>query len=128
MPGRPRGGPTSRLPTILLMVRYPHGHFDTARGPHRHFRSNRQLAVQERRSPHNWIARRGGTNPASQPNFERYGYHVDKPDHVAVTGLDHPKRTFDLTEGLIRRGYSDADIRAILGGNAMRVLSAIRPH
>jgi membrane dipeptidase len=70
----------------------------------------------------------GGFNPASQPNFERYGYHVDKPDHVAVTGLDHPKRTFDLAEGLIRRGYSDAEIRAILGGNAIRALGAIWPH
>ena len=70
----------------------------------------------------------GGTDPAAQPNFERYGYHVDKPDHVAVTGLDHPKRVFDLTEGLIRRGYSDADIRAVLGGNAIRVLSAIWTH
>jgi membrane dipeptidase len=32
---------------------------------------------------------------------------------------------FDLTEGLIRRGYSDADIRGILGGNFTRVLTAI---
>ena len=70
----------------------------------------------------------GGFNPGAQPNFERYGYHVDKPDHVAVTGLDHPKRTFDLTEGLIRRGYSDADIRAILGGNVIRALGEIWPH
>ncbi len=58
-----------------------------------------------------------GFNPSSQPNFERYHYHVDKPDHVAVTGLDHPKRTFDLTDGLIGRGYSDSDIRGILGAN-----------
>jgi membrane dipeptidase len=70
----------------------------------------------------------GGFNPASQPNFERYGFHVDKADHVAVTGLDHPKRTFDLTDGLIRRGYSDAEIRAILGGNAIRVLGAVWPR
>ncbi len=64
----------------------------------------------------------GGFNPASQPNFERYGYHVDKPEHVAVTGLDYSKRIFDVTEGLIRRGYGDAEIRGVLGGNAMRVL------
>jgi membrane dipeptidase len=69
----------------------------------------------------------GGFNPASQPNFERYGYHVDAPEHVAIKGLDHPRRTFDLTEGLIRRGYSDADIKAILGGNAIRVLGNIWP-
>jgi membrane dipeptidase len=50
---------------------------------------------------------------------------VDKPEHVGTTGLDHPKRMFDLTEGLIARGYSDADIRMILGGNAVRVLAKI---
>ena len=70
----------------------------------------------------------GGFNPASQPNFERYGYHVDKPDHVAVTGLDNSQRIFDLTEGLIGRGYSDSEIQAILGGNAIRVLSETWPH
>jgi membrane dipeptidase len=67
----------------------------------------------------------GGFRPDSQPNFERYRYHVDKPEHVGTTGLDHPKRMFDLTEGLIARGYSDADIKMILGGNAVRVLSRI---
>jgi membrane dipeptidase len=35
------------------------------------------------------------------------------------------KRTFLLTEGLIRRGYSDSDIRLILGGNFKRVLQEI---
>ncbi len=67
----------------------------------------------------------GGFRPESQPNFESYRYHVDRPEHVATTGLDHPKRMFDLTEGLIARGYSDADIKMILGGNAVRVLSQI---
>jgi membrane dipeptidase len=70
----------------------------------------------------------GGFDPSTQPNFARYGYHVDKPDHVAVTGLDHSKRMFDLADGLIRRGYSDADIRAIFGSNATRVFNAIWPH
>ena len=42
-----------------------------------------------------------------------------------IEGLDHPKRTFDLTEGLIRRGYSDAGIQQILGGNFQRALTQI---
>jgi membrane dipeptidase len=42
-----------------------------------------------------------------------------------IAGLDHPKRMFDLTEGLIRRGYSDAQIGLILGGNFRRALAAI---
>jgi membrane dipeptidase len=32
---------------------------------------------------------------------------------------------FDITDGLIRRGYSDADIELILGGNFRRVLGQI---
>jgi len=32
---------------------------------------------------------------------------------------------FDLTEGLIRRKYSDAEIEGILGGNFIQVLSQI---
>jgi membrane dipeptidase len=32
---------------------------------------------------------------------------------------------FDTTEALIRRGYSDAEIEGILGGNFKRVLTEI---
>ncbi|MEQ8935490.1 MAG: membrane dipeptidase [Amphiplicatus sp.] len=39
--------------------------------------------------------------------------------------FDHPKKVFDLTEGLVRRGYSDADIELILGGNFKRALADI---
>ena len=39
--------------------------------------------------------------------------------------FDHPKRIFDLTDGLISRGYSDENIRMILGGNFERVLKEI---
>ena len=46
-------------------------------------------------------------------------------EKIDVEGLDHPKRMFDLTEGLIRRKYSNADIEGILGGNFKRVLSQI---
>lgn len=46
-------------------------------------------------------------------------------EKIDIEGLNHPKRMFDLTEGLIRRKYSDADIELILGGNFKRVLTAI---
>jgi membrane dipeptidase len=48
-------------------------------------------------------------------------------DRIDIEGLDHPKRMFDLTEGLIRRQYSDVEIKAILGGNFVRVLTEIWP-
>lgn len=50
-----------------------------------------------------------------------YGFR----EKIDIEGVDHPKRMFDLTEGLIRRKYTDADIRGILGGNFARVLKQI---
>lgn len=46
-------------------------------------------------------------------------------EKIDIEGLDHPKRMFDLTEGLIRRKYSDAEIQGVLGGNFIRVLGQI---
>lgn len=50
-----------------------------------------------------------------------YGFR----EKIDIEGVDHPKRMFDLAEGLIRRKYSDRDIEGILGGNFKRVLSQI---
>jgi membrane dipeptidase len=50
-----------------------------------------------------------------------YGFR----EKIDIEGIDHPKRMFDLTEGLIRRRYSDAEIEGILGGNFIRVLSEV---
>jgi len=50
-----------------------------------------------------------------------YGFR----EKIDIEGLNHPKRMFDLTEGLIRRKYSDANIEGILGGNFRRVLTQI---
>lgn len=68
----------------------------------------------------------GAGNPAT-PNFERYRLHRDAKGELLLTikGLDHPKRVFDLTEALVRRRYSDTEITAILGGNAVRALRSI---
>jgi membrane dipeptidase len=46
-----------------------------------------------------------------------YGFR----DKIDIEGLNHPKRMFDLTEGLHPRKYSDANIEGILGGNFRRV-------
>ena len=42
-----------------------------------------------------------------------------------LDGLEYSRKIFELTEGLIRRKYSQADIRLILGGNFQRALTAI---
>ncbi|MGH9941411.1 MAG: dipeptidase [Pyrinomonadaceae bacterium] len=50
-----------------------------------------------------------------------YGFR----EKIDIEGLNHPQRMFALTEGLIRRKYSDKDIEGILGGNFKRVLARI---
>lgn len=47
------------------------------------------------------------------------------PMKYDIAGLNHPRRMYDLVEGLIRRGYSDPQIELILGGNFRRALSQI---
>jgi membrane dipeptidase len=53
------------------------------------------------------------------------GYKENAPESGDIPGLNHPQRMFDLTEGLIRRGYSDSQIELILGGNFRRALSEV---
>ncbi len=50
-----------------------------------------------------------------------YGFR----DKIDIEGIDHPRRMFDVTEGLIRRKYSDDQILGVLGGNFQRVLTDI---
>lgn len=50
-----------------------------------------------------------------------YGFR----DKLDTDGFDHPKRMYDLAEGLIRRGYANNDIAGILGGNFKRALAEI---
>jgi membrane dipeptidase len=59
------------------------------------------------------------------PNWERYKLHRDPEGRITVRGLDHPKRMYDVAEGLIRRRHSDSDIKLILGGNFARALAEI---
>jgi membrane dipeptidase len=45
----------------------------------------------------------------------------DKGD---TDGFNHPRKMFDLTEALLRRGYSNKEVAAILGGNFLRLLQS----
>jgi membrane dipeptidase len=45
-------------------------------------------------------------------------------DKLDTDGYDTPTKIYDLTDALIRRGYSDPNIQAILGGNFGRLLGA----
>jgi membrane dipeptidase len=50
-----------------------------------------------------------------------YGFR----ERIDIEGLDHPKKMYDITEALIRRGYTDSDIRGVLGENFRRALGEI---
>jgi membrane dipeptidase len=49
-----------------------------------------------------------------------YGFR----DKIDTDGFNHPQKIYDLTASLVKRGYSDANIQAILGGNFHRLLAA----
>ena len=44
-----------------------------------------------------------------------------------LDGIDYAKKIYDLTEGLVRRKYSDRSIALILGGNFERALAQTWP-
>ena len=43
----------------------------------------------------------------------------------AIDGLDHARRTFAVVEGLLERGWTDAEVELVLGGNFRRALGQI---
>ena len=55
----------------------------------------------------------------------RYAMHASDTGLVGIEKVNHPKRVYDLTEGLIKRKYTDEHVRLILGGNFKRALSSI---
>jgi len=56
---------------------------------------------------------------------KKYRMHTNDQYLVGIAGIDHPLRTYDIVEGFIRRNYSDATIRLILGQNFMRAMKSI---
>jgi membrane dipeptidase len=78
--------------------------------------------------------------PPPVVSWERIVDHIDRivrltgPDHVALgsdfdgaampEGMEDVTRLPRITEALLRRGYSESDVRKILGGNLLRVMEA----
>lgn len=46
-------------------------------------------------------------------------------EKMDIEGFTGPQKYFDLTEALLRKGHSDADILGILGGNFQRLLKQV---
>jgi membrane dipeptidase len=86
-------------------------------------------------------ARWRAANPAPPATLSQVADHIDHVrkaagiDHVGIgsdfdgidfgpEGLEDVSRFPDLVAELIRRGYSDADVRKLLGGNLLRVMRA----
>ena len=82
-----------------------------------------------------YASRRAGAEsskvPKRGPSRERFEYFWP-PD--AFTGYPSRHRSMAWTNwpmftvGLVQRGYSDADIRKIIGGNVLRVARAALPE
>ncbi len=51
--------------------------------------------------------------------------HIRPKKRFDLDGIDYSQKIFDLTEGLLRRNYSAANIELILGGNFQRALASI---
>lgn len=52
-------------------------------------------------------------------------FDLDAHPSYDIDGLNHASRVYELTEGLIRRGYSNGDVGLMLGGNFQRALQQI---
>lgn len=51
--------------------------------------------------------------------------HARPRNKADLDGIDYSKKVYDLTEGLLRRGYCADDVALILGGNFERALASI---
>jgi membrane dipeptidase len=52
-------------------------------------------------------------------------FDLDAHPTYDISGLNNPNRIYELTEGLLRRGYTNTDLSLMLGGNFQRALQQI---
>ena len=66
---------------------------------------------------HGEFAAQLGVHSLGGPAFDKVPY---------VAGLENPTENFgNITGALVKRGYADADIQAVIGGNVLRVLGQV---
>ncbi len=58
----------------------------------------------------------------------KYQTHTNKDYLLTIDKLNHPHRTYDIAEGLLKKGYKDEHIKMVLGDNFKRVLTQIFRH
>ena len=76
-----------------------------------------------------------GTKPADWARAVRYAVDVAGADHVAlgsdwdgaVATMVDASQTVHLTQALLDQGFSDVEVKKIMGGNVIRVLLATLP-
>lgn len=56
---------------------------------------------------------------------KEYKCHSNENFLISIEGLNHPQRTFDVVEGLLKRNYTKEAIQNILGHNFKRVLKEL---
>jgi membrane dipeptidase len=61
----------------------------------------------------------------SDVDLDGRDFPANSPRKYDLDGIDYSKKIFDLTEGLVRRNYSNESIGLILGGNFKRALAAM---
>lgn len=58
----------------------------------------------------------------------KYQTHTNEDYLLTIEKLNHPFRTYDIAEGLLKRGYTDTQIKMVLGENFKRALKEIFKH
>ena len=61
----------------------------------------------------------------SDVDLDGRDFPAGSPRKYDLDGINYAKKIYDLTEGLVRRTYSDGDIELILGKNFKRALAAM---
>ncbi|TKG84219.1 hypothetical protein EYV94_28810, partial [Puteibacter caeruleilacunae] len=58
----------------------------------------------------------------------KYQCHTNDDYLLTIEGLNHPFRTYDIAEGLLKKGYTDEHVKMVLGKNFQRALIEIFNH